>query len=269
MEVVKNDEDDEVVEKIVDNPQTTTISSDIGVNQGEDDQQQYRQITDDTEQFMAEEEDDNKELSLNDLDGNHETLNKDKLEDKTNETEMEDKNQNTGVSYGDNLTFYTNPGDVVYDIIYDYQQPEILEDQYQQNIDDGLILSTLESHNQVIGNNIENEKIDLGDNFNFSLEPLDYPDYQDALKEDEEYYTDQNIFHADQRRPTEPVLEDNIYSQSRNSPILASDSEEVFKIPFIMDFDAFGSETFSNARLRIPEQFRKLIHQPWTSDHSW
>ena len=61
MDVVKNDEDDEVVEKIVDNPQTTTIRSDIGVNQGEDDQQQYRHITDDTEQFMAEENDANKE----------------------------------------------------------------------------------------------------------------------------------------------------------------------------------------------------------------
>ena len=270
MDVVKNDEDDEVVEKIVDNPQTTTIRSDIGVNQGEDDQQQYRHITDDTEQFMAEENDANKELYLNDLDSNHETLKKDKLDDKTNETEMEDIKENAAVSYGDNLTFYTGPGDVVYDIIYDYHQPEIMEEEYQQSLDEGLILSTLESHNQVIGNTIEDENIDLGDSFNYKepIEPLDYPDYQDTQKTDEEYYNFEPV-DADQRRLREPVLEDNIYSQSRKSSSLVQDSEELFKIPFIMDFDAFGSETFSNARLRIPEQFQKLIHQPWTRGHAW
>ena len=149
LDVVKNDD---VVKKIVDMPQVTTISTDIGGNQGDDDQQQYRQVNDDTKQFMVEENDDNKELNMNDLNGNNETLNFDKLGDNIAETETEDK-----VSYGDNLSFSTGPEDVV----YDYQQPGE-DDQYRENIDDdyyenvdGLILSTLQHHNIHIDNNIE------------------------------------------------------------------------------------------------------------------
>ena len=81
VDVVK---DDDVFKKIGDNPQITTIRTDIGVNQGEDDQQQYRQVNDDSEQFMVEENDDNKELNfLNELDGSQETFDFDKLEGKT------------------------------------------------------------------------------------------------------------------------------------------------------------------------------------------
>ena len=141
LDVVK---DDDVVKKIVDNPQITTVSTDIGVNQGDDDQQQYRQINDDTEQFMVEENDDNKELNMNDLNGNNETLNFDKLGDNIAETETEDK-----VSYGDNLSFSTGPEDVV----YDYQQPGE-DDQYRENIDD-----------------------DYYENYD------DYPDYPDELQD--------------------------------------------------------------------------------------
>ena len=115
LDVVK---EDDVVKKTVDNPQITTIRTDIGVNQGDDDQQQYRQVNDDTQQFMVEENADDKELNLNDLDGKPEPLNYDEPEDNTAETDTEDK-----ASYGDNLSFKTGPEDVVYDIIYDYQQP--------------------------------------------------------------------------------------------------------------------------------------------------
>ena len=270
LDVVK---DDDVVKKIVDNPQITTVSTDIGVNQGDDDQQQYRQVNDDTKQFMVEENDDNKELNMNDLNGNNETLNFDKLGDNIAETETEDK-----VSYGDNLSFSTGPEDVV----YDYQQPGA-DDQYRENIDDdyyenvdGLILSTLQHHNNHIDDNIE----DINDDF--AIEPLEYSEYPETVqipKNDEGYEDymidsvveneDKSSLVSDQPKPTDPHYEDNVYSHSRKSPVFHSDTDDLFKIPVIMDFDAFGSETFSNARLRIPEQFQKLIRQPWTNSYFW
>ena len=271
LDVVK---DDDVVKKIVDNPQVTTIRTDIGGNQGEDDQQQYRQINDDTQQFMVEENDDNKELNLNDLDGHHGTLNSDKLEDNTAETETEDK-----VSYGDNLSFKTDPDDVVYDIIYDYQQPgqddqnyENIDDDYYEN-DDGLILSTLQYHNNHIGN-IEEMNDD------YTIQPLEYPEYPETVENpmnDEEYedVMRDSVVETEVRpslvpdQPSNPNYEDSIYSHSRKSPVFHSDRDDLFKIPVILDFDAFGSETFSNARLRIPEQFQKLIQQPWTNSYVW
>ena len=270
LDVVK---DDDVVKKTLDNPQMTTISTDIVVNQGDDDQQQYRKINADTEQFMVEENDDNKELNMNDLDGNHETLNYDKPEDNTAETETETEDK---VSYGDNLSFKTGPDDVVYDIIYDYQQPG-QDDQYYENIDDdyyenddGLILSTLQSHNNHIGNNIE----DMNDD-DYTIEPLEYPEYPEIVnnEEYEDEMTDPVMETKDNPSlvPVQPRphYEDNVYSHSRKSPVFHSETEDLFKIPIIMDFDAFGSETFSNARLRIPEQFEKLIQQPWTNSYVW
>lgn len=51
-------------------------------------------------------------------------------------------------------------------------------------------------------------------------------------------------------------VKENKYSQAFMSPSLA--------------FDSFGSETFSNARFRIPEQFRKLLQPPqWINDPRW
>ena len=263
------DDVDDVVKKTVDNPQSTTIRSDIGVSEGEDDQQQYRQMYDDTEKFMVEENDDNynEELNLNDLDStdtNHETLNNDKLEDKTIKTGIEDSNQNTASSYGDNLSFYNSvPGDVVYDIIYDYQTPASEEEEYYQDVEDGLILSTLQSHNQIIGNNIEAEYEDVEDSPDYFIEQEENSGDQDYYLEPEENLRE-NILDTEQGRQLKSKLDDNVYSHSLNSPVLVSGSEELFKIPVILDFEAFGSETFSNARQRIPEQFRKLIHQPWT-----
>ena len=267
LDVVKNDD---VVKKIVDKPQVTTISTDIGGNQGDDDQQQYRQVNDDTQQFMVEENDDNEEQNLNDLGGNHETLNYDKLEDNTAETETEEKD-----SYGDNLT---GPEDVVYDIIYDYQQPGQDDDDYYEN-DDGLILSTLQYHNNQIGNNIEDMKDD------YTIEPLKYPEYPETVEnpmtsEDYEDYMiapvdpvveseDKPSQVPDLPQPTNPHYGASVYSHSRKSPLFHSDTDDLFKIPVIMDFEAFGSETFSNARLRIPEQFQKLIQQPWTNSYFW
>jgi len=263
------DDVDDVVKKTVDNPQSTTIRSDIGVSEGEDDQQQYRQMYDDTEKFMVEENDDNynEELNLNDLDStdtNHETSNNDKLEDKTIKTGIEDSNQNTASSYGDNLSFYNSvPGDVVYDIIYDYQTPASEVEEYYQDVEDGLILSTLQSHNQIIGNNIEAEYEDVEDSPDYFIEQEENSGDQDYYLEPEENLRE-NILDTEQGRQLKSKLDDNVYSHSLNSPVLVSGSEELFKIPVILDFEAFGSETFSNARQRIPEQFRKLIHQPWT-----
>ena len=142
-----------------------------------------------------------------------------------------------------------------------------------------MILSTLQYHNNQIGNNIEDMKDD------YTIEPLEYPEYPETVEnpmtsEDYEDYMiapvdpvveseDKPSQVPDLSQPTNPHYGDSVYSHSRKSPLFHSDTDDLFKIPVIMDFDAFGSETFPNARLRIPEQFQKLIQQPWTNSYVW
>ena len=56
-------------------------------------------------------------------------------------------------------------------------------------------------------------------------------------------------------------------SKSKNVELRRSDS--IFKIPMVTDFDSFESETFSNARLRIPQQFNRIIQRPWRRSFNW
>ena len=61
---------------------------------------------------------------------------------------------------------------------------------------------------------------------------------------------------------------DNILAGKSNN-IEVRRSDALFKIPIVTDFDSFESETFSNARLRIPQHFNRIMHRPWRRNFIW
>ena len=58
-------------------------------------------------------------------------------------------------------------------------------------------------------------------------------------------------------------IEKNKYNQQKKE-------KYTFGLPLTV-FDSFGEETFSNARFRIPDQFRKFLQQPpaWLNTDKW
>ena len=158
-------------------------------------------------------------------------------------------------TYGDNMEFFRIDNGAVIDEASDIDQDD------NEAHEDSLTMSTLQSYNL--------EALDALDNSVLNQEAVSSSDpdndeifYIQLLEEDEEVedeIADNNIIDEEIYEEIQPVGKSRPHIQSNKNFMSASS----YKIPVVPDFDSFESETFSDARRRIPEHFRQLIRHPW------